>query len=194
MRIIDLLSNEEKKKCSSINLKRGQILFHEEEECKYVSLVNKGSIQIVSYTLSGTEIIYNQINENGLFGNNLLFSDHPYYKGNVVAKDDSEILLISKANLLTIFKNNGKFLEYYLSYQANFSKKLNGTIKLLSISSAEERFLYFLKENEPLRYKSITSLAESLFLTRETCSRLISRLSKEKKIIVKGKIISLPHQ
>lgn len=191
MKLLDCLSEKEKKLGLLKKYSKGTIVFPEDEECKYVVIVIRGTVQIVSYSLSGQEIVYNEIKENGLFGNNLLFSEKPYYKGNVIAKTDCEILLYNKVNLLNILQNNECFLSNYLSIQADFAKKLNGTIKLLSIASAEERFLYYLKENSPLKYVSVTSLSTSLFLTRETTSRLISKLEKEGIILHNGKIISL---
>ena len=191
MKLIETLTEENKKSCKIERYDKGQIIFHENEECLYVGLVKKGSVQIVSYSLSGKEIVYNEIKENGIFGNNLLFSKNPYYRGNVIAKTDAEILLINKEKLIKILQNNALFLELYLSEHADFSKKLNNTIKILSLDSAEERFLYYLKENSPLKYHSISSLASSIFLTRETTSRLVSRLVKEGKIVQKGKVLSL---
>ena len=191
MNLLDCLSEKEKRLGLKKAYPKGQVIFAEDEECEYVGIVIKGIIQIVSYSLSGQEIVYNKINKNGVFGNNLLFSIKPYYKGNVIAETDAEVLLFSKETLLNLLQNNQCFLINYLSTQANFAKNLNGTIKLLSISSAEERFLYYLKENSPITIKSITSLAASLFLTRETVSRLISKLKKERIILQDGKIISL---
>ena len=191
MNLLELLTKEEKKACSQKNVKKGTILFQENDRCDYVCIVIRGTIQIVSYSQSGTEIIYNEIASGGMFGNNLLFSDDPYYRGNVLVKEDSEILLINRENMLKILQNNTEFLGNYLQIQANFSKKLNGTIKLLSLDSAEERFLYFLKQNKRITYKSITSLAASLYLSRETLSRLISKLVKKAKITKRGKTIIL---
>lgn len=191
MKLLDCLTNEEIKLGRRIKFPKGKILFNEDNECLYVGLVIKGTIQIVSYSLSGQEIIYNQIEEGGIFGNNLLFSEEPYYKGNVISKSDGEVLLFNKEILLKILQTNQKFMINYLSIQADFAKRLNGTIKLLSIGSAKERFLYYLKENSPIKYKSITSLAASVFLTRETVSRLVSQLKKEGIILQNRKIISL---
>ena len=191
MKLLELLKKEELANCQIIKIPKGQIIFQEDEKCEYIGIVKTGMVSIVSYTLSGQEIVYNQIEENGIFGNNLLFSEKPLYKGNVIAKDDSEIVLINKQNLLKILQNNGNFLIEYLAIHANFSKQLNFTIKLLSLQSAEERFLYYLKENSPLKVKSITALSESLFLTRETVSRLITKLVKNKIIIKNGKNIIL---
>ncbi len=193
MKLFELLTKEEKKQCKLVNIKKDQILFHEDEECLSIGIVEKGSIEIVSYTLSGQEIVYNKINEGEMFGNNLIFSDYPYYKGNVISKRDGKVLLINKASLLKILQNNSDFLVAYLSYQANFSKELNGKIKLLSLSSAEERLLYFLKEKKRVAIHSVTDLAKQLYLSREALSRLLTKMQKEGKIIKEGNVLQVKH-
>ena len=192
MKIFECLTKDEQKLGNLVKVKKNQIIFREEEECEYIAIVLSGEINITSYTLSGQEIIYNVIKKNGMFGNNLLFSSKPYYRGHVIAKVDSEIFLINKQNLIKILQNNACFLQEYLSKQADFSKSLNSQIKLLSFDSAEEKLLYYLKEKQVVEFASITSLAKTLFLTRETLSRLISKLVREKRIVRKGNIIELP--
>ena len=192
MKLFTLLSENEKKLGRLVKYKKGQILFNEDEECSYVGIVIKGELKIVSFTLSGSEVIYNIVRENEMFGNNLLFTESPYYKGHVLASVDGEVILFTKDNLLKILQSNVAFLEAYLSFQAEFSKRLNKTIKLLSLTSAEERFLYYLKRNNPLKIKSISSLAESLYLSREATSRLVSKMVKKGKINRNGNILYLP--
>ena len=191
MDIFSCLTKEEKKLGNLVKVNKNQIVFHEDDRCEYLAIVLSGEINITSYTLSGQEIIYNTVKKNGMFGNNLLFSKNPYYRGHVIAKTDGEIFLINKANLLKILQNNDVFLNEYLSMQADFSKSLNSQIKLLSFDSAEEKLLYYLKEKQVVEIDSVSSLAKTLYLSRETLSRLISKLAKEKRIVRKGNIIEL---
>lgn len=191
MCLFELLTKEEKKTCTEVLAQKNQILFHENDLCQAVGIVLSGQVNIVSYALSGQEIVYNQIKVGGIFGNNLLFSSNPYYKGNVIAATDTSLVLIKKEALLTILQNNKNFLMQYLQINADFSKHLNHQIKLLSFLNAEDRFLYYLQERHRVKFKSVTELAKTLFLTRETLSRLITKLVKEGKIVRQGNIIEL---
>ena len=191
MKLIDLLTTEEKDSCRIGNFKKDSILFHEDEECKYVCLVIKGEIEIVSYTIFGSEIIFNTVKEDGFFGHNLLFSSDPHYRGNVVAKSDSEILLINRENFTKILQNNLIFLKNYLKIQSNFTKELNAKIKLLGIDSAEERILFYIREKTPLKLKSVSALSRELGLARETTSRKLNELIKKQKVVRKGNVLYL---
>lgn len=184
------LTKKQLTKFKHINLEEEQVLFHETDECKYVGIVMSGTIKIVTHTNTGNEIIYNVLKQGNIFGNNLLFSKDVKYKGDVIAQSKSEILLISKEEMLKLLKTNDAFLEKYLLIEAENTKKLNSRIKLLSFDSSEERFLFYLKENNNnVSYSSITELAKELGLQRETLSRLISKLVKDKIITNQNKKI-----
>ena len=187
MNILSLLNEKQLKQIKYLDVKKGHILFKEDELCKYLVVVTSGSFNISSYTYNGKEILYNTIKKDEVFGNNLLFSLEPRYRGDVIANEDSSIAIIDKKTLLLFFHENEIFLEQYLSLTSEFSKKLNAKIKLLSLDSAEERFFYFLYlHNGSIKYQSITSLAKEINMERETLSRLISRLEKNKKISKKN--------
>lgn len=190
--IFDLLSLEEKNLCKIIHLKKDEILFREGDECQYVGIVLKGIINISSYSYQGIEMNYAVINKDEMFGNNLLFSSEPYFKGHVISKTNTDIALIDKNTLLHIFKNNEQFLLAFLNKESDGSKKMNNKIKTLSFYHAEDRFLYYLSShNNHIIYHSITSLAAELNMSREVLSRLIAKLTKEKTITKNGHSISL---
>ena len=187
MNILSLLNEKQLKQVKYLDIKKGQILFKEDEVCKYIVVVVAGSFSITSFSYSGKEIIYNKISVDEVFGNNLLFSSEPRYRGDVIADIDSRIALIDKKSLLSFFHENEFFLEKYLNLTSEFSKRLNAKIKLLSLDNAEEKLFYYLHlHNGNIKYHSITSLAKELNMERETLSRLLSKLEKQNKITKKN--------
>ncbi|MBP1530010.1 MAG: Crp/Fnr family transcriptional regulator, partial [Erysipelotrichaceae bacterium] len=124
--------------------------------------------------------------------NNLLFSSQPFYKGDVIAESDSGIILIKKDVLIGFLEENTDFLLAYLQIQADSGKRLHSRIRLLSIDSAQERFITYLRENgNKITYSSVSDLADDLFIRRETLSRLLSKLIKNKVVIKDGKTVRL---
>ena len=190
MNITDLLSNKEKKTLIIKSLKKDDILFYELDLCECIGIILEGSVNITSYLEDGKQIIYNIINKDGIFGNNLLFSSNPYFKGDIQANCDTKIALIYKNNLIKLLQSNEQFLIEYIKHQSNFAKQLNSRIKLLSIDNAKERFYYYLHENNNIiNIESVSELSRNLNLQRETVSRLLSKLIKENKIIKTKNII-----
>lgn len=190
MNILDTIKDTSVLK--NVNLTKDETLFYEGDKCEYIGVVTKGLLKISSFLVNGKEIIFNEIYPFQIFGNNLIFSTDPYYKGNIIAKEDTALFLIHKEELLTLLKTNDEFLIYYLELQSDFGKDLNGKIKLLSFEKAEDRLMFFLKENgNSYTYSSISDLASQLNLQRETLSRLISKLVKNNVIVKENKKLLL---
>jgi len=124
------LTNKHLNKYLIRTYKKDQILFHENDLCKDVCLLLEGNIEIKSYTNEGQEIIYNLIKADELFGHNLLFSNKPIYKGDVIASGDCKVMFFNKQEFLDILHTNPLFLNDYLEQQANKYKELNAKVKL----------------------------------------------------------------
>ena len=181
--ILSTLTKEQQMLLEIKTLNKGYVLFREGQTCDRIAIVVSGQVKISSIHYSGNELIFNIIEKGEMFGNNLIFSDDPRYKGDVITLKDSTIVLIQKSHLENILQSNKDFLIQYLNIQSNFGKKLNSTIKMLSFTSAEERFKYYLKSNNNvINFHTISDLADILHLKRETLSRLISKLEKENAI------------
>lgn len=192
MNIIELLKTNEKMHLKYIHLNRDDVLFRENDKCENIGIIIDGEVSIISYLTDGSEVIYNTLRNDEVFGNNLIFSSEPFYKGNIIANKDTDLALINRENLIHIMQNNTEFMIEYIKIQSNTGKALNNRIRLLSMKSAEERLLYQLHENHNvIKYSSITKLAKDLYLERETLSRLINKLEKEKRIIRNANSIRL---
>ncbi len=186
----DSLTKEEKLRLKIVHVNKDAILFSEGDVCEYVLLVFRGELKIASYLEDGKEIVYNIIGEKMMFGNNLIFSSNPIYRGDVIANKETYLYLIPKEKLISLLQTNEQFLLAYLETQSNFGMGLNMNIKLLTLNNAKERILYFLKtNNDKIEYKSITDLAKRLFLTREVLSRSLHELERQSVISIKDKKI-----
>ena len=190
--ILNTLTSEQLEHLIPLHLNKGEVLFHENDRCETIGILLHGEVSIVSYLSNGKEIIYNTLKDGDLFGNNLIFSSDPRYKGDILALKDTDLCLIDRDVLVGLLQENASFLLEYLRIQSNLGKSLNNRIRLLSIDSAEERLLFLIHENQgTIRFSSVSSLARDLFLERETLSRLLSRLQKEKRILRQGKMLKL---
>ena len=190
MTLLSLLKKQEGIKPQILPLRKGDILCHEGEVCHGVYLVLKGAVKISSYALNGEEIIYNYVEEGGIFGNNLVFASDPSFRGNVIAAKVGEIVFISKDQLVHLLQSDKEFLKEYLRLQSDFGKNLNAKLKLLSFSLAEDRLVFYLQQQgKSVTFGRVSALAESLFMKRETLSRLLHRMEAEGKIkLSKGRI------
>ena len=182
-RIVDLLTKQELAKVKMKYLYKDEVLFREKDICKEIGVVIEGTIIIKSFNKDGKEIVFAKINNDEIFGHNLLFSKDKHYKGDVIALKDTKLMLIDKTHLLNILQNNKEFLIEYLSKEANNTKDLNTRIKVLTQGTIEDKLLYYLNSNKgEIEYTTITDLSKELNVQRETLSRTITKLTKKKVI------------
>lgn len=192
MNILNTLKPSQMKFIKTVRLNKDEVLFRENDKCDSIGIIIDGEVSIVTYLNDGNEVVFNKLKKNDIFGNNLVFSSFPYYKGNIITNISSEIALIKKKDLLYLLRNNEAFMIEYLNIQSDFTKTLNDKIKMLSMDSAEERLLYYLHENSnSIEIDSISSLAKELYIQRETLSRLVTKLQKQNIIIHKDNSIKI---
>ena len=191
--ILNVLSKKEHQMVKGYQIAKGNVIYHEGDVCENVGIIISGKVDIVSYSFQGKEMVINSLKAGDIFGNNLLFSSNPIYRGDVIAKEKCVIAFINKENLIYLLQNNRDFLDQYLQIQSDFGKSLNARIQLLSFPNAEERLFYFAsKNNGVIIFKNVTSLAATIGVQRETLSRLLTNLI-ERHLIKKekGKIVVL---
>ena len=191
--LLNVLSKKEHQLVKGYQIAKGNIVFHEGELCESIGIVVSGKIDIVSYSFEGKEQLINSLKAGEIFGNNLLFSSEPIYRGDVVAKEKSVIAFINRDNLVYLLQNNEDFLNLYLKAQSDKAKALTARIQLLSFTNAEERLFYYAsKNNDVIIFKNVTTLAATIGVQRETLSRLLTSLIKRHLIKKeKGKITIL---
>ena len=188
--ILNVLNKKEHRLVKGYQIAKGNIIYHEGDTCESIGIIVSGKVDIVSYSFEGKEMLINSLKAGDIFGNNLLFSSSPVYRGDVIAKEKSVIAFINKENLEFLLQNNKEFLELYLQAQSDKAKALTARIQLLSFPNAEERLFYYAsKGNGVITFKNVTTLAATLGVQRETLSRLLTTLIKRHLIKKeKGKI------
>ena len=191
--LLNVLSKKEHKLVQGYQVAKNSIVYHEGDLCENIGIVVSGKIDIVSYSFEGKEQIINTLKAGEIFGNNLLFSSEPIYRGDVIAKEKSVIAFINKENLIFLLQNNQEFLTLYLKAQSDKAKALTARIQLLSFTNAEERLFYYASKNDGvITFKNVTTLAATIGVQRETLSRLLTSLIKRHLIKKeKGKITVL---
>ena len=191
--LLNVLSKKEHQLVKGYQIAKNNTLFHEGDVCENIGIIVSGKIDIVSYSFEGKEQIINSLKAGEIFGNNLLFSSEPIYRGDVVAKEKSVVAFINKENLIYLLQNNQNFLNLYLKAQSDKAKLLTARIQLLSFTNAEERLFYYASKNDGvITFKNVTTLAVTIGVQRETLSRLLTSLIKRHLIKKeKGKITVL---
>ena len=191
--LLQVLNKKEHKLVKGYQVTKNSVINHEGDRCENIGVIISGKVNVVSYSFQGKEMVLNSLKAGDIFGNNLIFSSEPIYRGDVIAKEKCVIAFINKENLLFLLQNNQEFLQLYLKAQSDFGKSLNARIQLLSFTNAEERLVYYASKNDNvIVFKNVTALAAQIGIQRETLSRLLTSLVKRHLIKKeKGKITFL---
>jgi len=191
--LLNVLNKEEHKLVKGYQVAKNNVIFHEGDVCETIGIIISGKVDIISYSFEGKELLINSLKAGEIFGNNLIFSSEPVYRGDVIAQEKSVIAIINKENLVYLLQNNKDFLYLYLKAQSDKAKLLTSRIQLLSLVNAEERLFYYASKNDNvIVYKNVTTLAATIGVQRETLSRLLTSLIKRHLIKKeKGKITVL---
>ncbi|MBP3732832.1 MAG: Crp/Fnr family transcriptional regulator [Bacilli bacterium] len=177
--LLQVLTKKEHKLVKGYQVTKNSVINHEGDLCENIGVIISGKVDIVSYSFQGKEQILNSLKAGDIFGNNLIFSSEPIYRGDVIAKEKCVIAFINKENLIYLLQNNQEFLTLYLKAQSDFGKSLNARIQLLSFTNAEERLVYYASKNDNvITFKNVTTLAAQIGIQRETLSRLLTSLVK----------------
>lgn len=191
--LLNVLNKEEHKLVKGYQVAKNNVIFHEGDVCETIGIIISGKVDIISYSFEGKELLINSLKAGEIFGNNLIFSSEPVYRGDIIAQEKSVIAIINKENLVYLLQNNKDFLNLYLKAQSDKAKLLTSRIQLLSLVNAEERLFYYASKNDNvIVYKNVTTLASTIGVQRETLSRLLTSLIKRHLIKKeKGKITVL---
>ena len=162
---------------------KGEIIAHEDDEGRSLSLVLSGVVEIQRLYLNGKYIVLNRLNEGDVFGEALVFSKARTYPATVISLNESKVLFIDKSDILKIFTKEEKVLENFISLLSNKVFILNSKIKSISFKSVRQKVIgYILNEVKEQKSNSIMlkntkeEIAALLAIPRPSLSRELINL------------------
>lgn len=193
------LNDDEIKRLEEISIlkkfSRGQILFYENDQSKYLHLLTKGIVKIYKHDYKDNELLIHNIRPLSFIAEIANYEERPF-PANCAFETKAEVILIDYEKFRDEFLYKKEIAMLFIKSLSQKIKYLEGFINnnvSIDVNSKVAKFIY---ENE----KTINSLkqikiAEILNIREETLSRKISTLVK-KGIIKKDKrdIIILDHE
>ncbi len=172
---------------------RGQVVLFEKDTSNYMYIVFSGKVRVIQLSSEGKERIL-AIHKRGDYFGELALFDGKTSPATVIAMEDSEIGLLSKQDFDRFILKNEKILFQLLTALCMRLRESWQMLKIMSFADAEARVRAVLKNMSKLYgVKDQRGVLVSLKLThrdianyasvsRETVSRLMSRLSREGEI------------
>lgn len=168
------------------NFKKGEIIAHEGEECRYLGLIIKGTIELQRIYSSGRYIVLNRLKEEDVFGEALVFSRKSEYPATIVTTVDCKILLIDRKEILKLCIMETRILENFIALLSTKVLMLNNRIKSISFKTVREKVVNFILEESKNQKSKVVKLnfskeaiSATLGIPRPSFSRELSNLREE---------------
>ncbi len=174
---------------------KGNTIVFAGESANRLLIVLKGSVKGEMVDFSGKTIKIEDIVAPMPLAIAFLFGKENVFPVNVVANEETELLIIPKNSLLQLFQKNETVLINFLNSISNRSQFLSQKIKFLTFQTIKGKIANYLlqirkEESKALILdKSQSELAELFGVARPSVGRGIRELHNEKIIEAQGKQI-----
>lgn len=183
---------------SSINLIKGDYLFHEGEPSRGFYVVQGGAINVHRVSAAGKEQVIHVFRSGESFAEAALASPTGY-PADARAVEPSTVLLIPKAPVLDLIGRRPDLALRMLGSMSAHLRVLVGMLDDLTLKDVETRMLNWLVKHGRNAHGGVIKLpgtkrvlAAELGTSSETLSRTLARLRDRKLIIVAPKAITVP--
>lgn len=195
---LSYLNDQQLQSLSSIaeyrKAEKGDFIYEEGEDKKYVYLLEKGSVKLASNTGEGKMLIKDIIHENSMFGENIFAGS---FKRNEFAEAIAETryFQIPTEYFKKLAEENDDFANHVLRTMVSRLYELEDRLQNFVFKSAKERIVYFIKKtgekrgikigidecliNHGMSHKEIAYLTDT---SRQTVARVLSDLKKNNLI------------
>ena len=167
---------------------KGELLIRSGEKLEYLYFLEKGSVIATKVLASGKTVTVTSFTQNNFIGEGI-FLGNLVFPVDVMATDESEVILINRKEFLSLISSEDLLSLYFI----NISRKINhlsDMIEILSYEKIVERIsIYLYKKYEKIGklefdIPSKTDIAKELSSSREVISRNMSVLIKDNIIEV----------
>ena len=165
-----------------------------------VCIILEGFAQIIYMEYNGDEILMENLYKNSVFGTNISGTNNDNCE--IIARDDTEVLVIDYDNLLNPKNLNHNYFNTFIrnlfDITNNKYKETNKRLRILEKKQIRDRLLEFFEINyarNPLKTLllpfSLKELSDYIGVNRSAMFRELSHLKDDKLIEVHGRKIKL---
>jgi len=161
-------------------IKRRQFILHEEEVCRHYTFVAEGCFRVYQVDQKGVEHNLQFAAEGGWIMIIDSFYSEKKSHVNIEAIEPSTIYQLSRPDLIYFFRTYPKFdRNFRVIVETRFAELENRLLQMIS-STAEERYLAFLRQYSALSQRlPNTQIASYLGITPEFLSKIRKDISKK---------------
>lgn len=180
------------------NFNKGDIIASEGDRLNYLMIIVKGSVVGEMMDFEGRVLRVEHLAAPNTVATVFLFGENNRLPVNVMAMEETKLLMISKEGLMELFCENNRIMKNFLDIMANRAQFLSKQMKILGLSTIKGKIAHFLleqvKKHNSLTFKiphTQNELAEMFGVTRPSLGRTLREMNKEGLISTKGKEVEI---
>lgn len=157
----------------SSKYKKKEVIFSEGDPSDWFYIVAKGKVKITKLSQTGRELILELISPMDFFGGVAVIKGFPY-PANAVAMEDSEILKISKSNLMRILDRFPNLMYCMAMNMGDRIKCSHETLKNMAVEKVESRIASMLiKLADKAGIKTDNTVTIDMKLTKQDIAEMV---------------------
>lgn len=179
------------------NYRKGEYIAYQGDEVAYLYMLAKGRVKTEIVSDPGLTLHIEELKAPYPLASAFLFATNNRFPVDVIALEDSEVILIKKDAIEQKMASCPHFLRGFLAFTANRMQFLSDRLKIFSLKGIKAKVAFYIlkrtKNNEFELGRSIASLAEYFGVERPSLSRAISEMVRDGIIEFeagKGRIIN----
>lgn len=180
------------------SFKKGDSIAKQGESVTFLYLLVKGSVKTEMISASGAILSIETIRASAPLAPAFLFAENNRFPVDVVAMEESEVVLIPTHEVMKELASNPAFLQNYMAFNANRTHFLSERLRFLSIKTIKGKLAqYILGKAEGTHFSlcmNQTELAEYFGVARPSLARSLSEMIEERIIKLEnreGEILNL---
>jgi len=165
---------------------QGEKIASQEDKAGFLGIVLRGRVAVKKSFSTGKMVTLATFARGQAFGESVLFSAHPRYPADIIAQETTEVLRISREDLLMLFKRDREILLRFMETISNRVLMLSSKIELLSLGTIKQKIAYYLLGQAASEGKDIfpwefsrNELADYFNVSRPSLSRELARMKRE---------------
>ncbi len=180
------------------NYQKGEIISYNGDKCNALKIIVKGSVVGEMMDFQGKSLRIEKLKAPDTIASAFLFGENNTYPVDVIAEEETKLLLIPREDLMKLFCEQQIVLKNYLDIISNRTQLLTKKIKLLGLQTIKGKIAHYLLEQvrkegrtELFIKNSQTELSNMFGVSRPSLARVIRELHNEKIINAVGKHITI---
>lgn len=164
---------------------KGEVIHHQGDICKTLSIVVKGKACIQTIKANGDILVLSEFNAGDIFAEALLFAKENIYPAEVIALSNLSIMEFTREEIMIMMTKNTKVSENIVSLLSDKIVMLKKKINLIEAGSVREKICRLIlqkskeQQSNIIKIKSKKILAEEIGIPRPSFSRELIKMKED---------------